>query len=1534
MKLYFVNNNKINIYSLPTKVEDAFLLNYVYEDIEESLTLLAVDGKWQIESNPDVSIFFGTQKQDKVILTDGLNLQIKFNDLNELLNLYVFDTPLKYFDFELGNITSFRIGKDSSSELIYDNVYTGVPHANFNKINGYWYIDNNKNPDNKIYINNINSNGAYLKMGDVIFINGLKIIWMDSFIRINNPNGKVRTTFQPYKEFGNYVNNFTPVNDNEKAIELFGDDDIFFHTPRIKLSYEEKEVHISKPPEKNITKEPPVFLTLGPTIIMGLTSSLTGVIAIFNVFTGKATILSSLVEIGICVGMILGSILFPIALSSYRKNQEKKKEKKRINRYKKYLEDKRKSISDILEQEHNYLYKISPSVNDIKNFIINRTSDIWSREIRDDDFLSIRLGIGDTPSTIKVDTESEEFTLEDDKLKTEAEEIAHKKYIQEKVPISISLTKNLVLPIIINENYPYTDSYINSILLQLITLHSGTDLKLIIITNEKNKYKWTRLKYLNHLSNSNLKEHYFVTNLEELKSVSYYLESIYKNRYLDTTNGSKNEENNENTTRIEYNKKEDFYKNYNTYYLIITDDFIMAKKSKIVDNIIKSDYNLGFSILMIEPNMKNVPSISNNFVEINNESCDVFNKNISDNNRQLFIPEGFNEYLEGYIKVLANIPVQTDDLKNSIPDSINFLEMMKVGKIEQLNILNRWVKNDPTTSLATPIGIGEDGKQFELDLHEKFHGPHGLIAGATGSGKSEFIITYILSMAINYSPYEVQFVLIDYKGGGLAGAFENKETGVKIPHVIGTITNLDTGEMNRSLVSIRSELKRRQRKFNEVRDKLNESTIDIYKYQKFYRDGKIDEPISHLFIVSDEFAELKSQQPEFMDELVSTARIGRSLGVHLILATQKPSGVVDDQIWSNAKFKVSLKVQTAEDSVEMLKRPDAANLKQTGRFYLQIGYDELFLLGQSAWAGARYVPTDTILKPIDDSIKIIDNTGNLIKEITDKVKENNSVDLGDQLTSLVKYIYDIGVREKYHTTDLWLPNIPNEIYLADTIKKYNYTTSPYLINPLIGEYDDPNNQSQNKLEIDLSNTGHLAILGMTGSGKENLLTTLIYNICMNHTSDEVNFYILDLGAEILKIFKDMPQVGDVVLSTEKDKVKNLFVMLIRELNKRKELFSNYGGDYNSYIKNSNNKLPLIIFVLNIYDVFVENFYDYDELLNQLIREAAKYGIVVIETAIQTNSIKSNILSSFPNKIMMQASDNFDYKLVLEARDGLIPKKTFGRGLYKMDDEVFEFQTDFIYLRDKINDVILATTDKFKDMKKAKSIPIIPLNYSYDNIIKYIDSIKNIPIGINIHTAEVSTYDFTINKVNKIIGNSISNNPEFIIQLAKTITTVPSTKVKIIDFSTIIQEGIDNVEIINDEFTKNISNIIQDNNTKYNVIYMIVGIGYIYDRVLDEGIEAFNSIINSLDKLNNLYFILIDNYASFRNIKKESWYNNLSKSSGIWIGTGVSDQDEIDSSIIMNCDASEEFDGVGYLIKNDDYEIIKTIGTNHEDGGIL
>ena len=251
------------------------------------------------------------------------------------------------------------------------------------------------------------------------------------------------------------------------------------------------------------------------------------------------------------------------------------------------------------------------------------------------------------------------------------------------------------------------------------------------------------------------------------------------------------------------------------------------------------------------------------------------------------------------------------------------------------------------------IGQRSGCQDMYLDINEKYHGPHGLLAGTTGAGKSETLQTYMLSLSLNYSPDDIGFFVIDYKGGGMANLFD------KLPHMINRISNLSGNRVKRALVSIKSENVRRQKLFNEY------GVNNIDKYTKLYKNGEAKIPVPHLIIVIDEFAQLKKEQPDFMQEIVSVSQVGRSLGVHLILATQRPGGVVSEDIRSNTKFKICLRVQNKSDSSEVIGRGDAAYITQSGRGYLQVGSDEVFELFQTAWSGAEYDEVVT-----DDNLEI------------------------------------------------------------------------------------------------------------------------------------------------------------------------------------------------------------------------------------------------------------------------------------------------------------------------------------------------------------------------------------------------------------------------------------------------------------------------------------------------------------------------------------------------------------------------------------
>lgn len=262
-----------------------------------------------------------------------------------------------------------------------------------------------------------------------------------------------------------------------------------------------------------------------------------------------------------------------------------------------------------------------------------------------------------------------------------------------------------------------------------------------------------------------------------------------------------------------------------------------------------------------------------------------------------FVREHINDdSIQFVAERLAPVYCEKIALSSRLTANITLFDLLNIISPENLDLAAQWKASNVQRSLSAPLGVDVKGSKVFLDLHEKAHGPHGLVAGTTGSGKSEIMQSYILSVATKFHPYEVSFVIIDFKGGGMANQFEN------LPHLIGKITDIDSHEINRSLLSIRAELEKRKRLFAQC------GVNHIDQYIGKFRSGEASVALPHLILIVDEFAELKAEQPEFMKELISAARVGRSLGIHLILATQKPAGQVNEQIWSNSRFKLCLKV--------------------------------------------------------------------------------------------------------------------------------------------------------------------------------------------------------------------------------------------------------------------------------------------------------------------------------------------------------------------------------------------------------------------------------------------------------------------------------------------------------------------------------------------------------------------------------------------------------------------------------------------------
>ena len=1302
MIVYILNKDKLRKMNLPQKIYGAYQIldeeNKVLANIE------AENGQWILKDNPEIEIEVnGTNTTDTQLVNYGY-YSIKRTINGEKIEIYT--TP--YYDKNnqhyIAKTNRIIIGSDPSCDIVYNFGKVTQKHITLTKNSKYW-IAETEQP--QTYITNRPFKKKNIFHGDYIFLYGLKIIIINDEIIINNPNGQC--AINPASLEAKAVAKQQPTYQDRVAedMPLYTKEQYFFKAPRFKSVIERKRVNICPPPEKHESDQDPAILQIGPRLTMSITSFYTLINTLNSYMMGETTFercIPSIMAVGV---MLISSLLWPSITRKYRKRKERLKEVKRQRKYKNYLEKKKQDIINIKSEQRQVLIENNTPLEECQQIIYNRKRNLWERNVEDEDFLAVRLGVGRVECDIEIAEPSENFTIEDEDNLLEAlnETLEEAKYIDD-CPMDVVLSKKQISAVV--GNSVLTKYFMDSIFLQLMTFHSYTDLKIVVFTSKKNEYLWEYLKVTPHCWDNFKSSRYFATNAEEIIDVGSKIEKVFEDRLLDAEEEKKIDDGSKSELA---NDKE--YMKYRPYYLIFIDNIDATRNLSVIKKILNYKRNLGFSILFRNDRLSNLPSQCSTFINIDENMSGLFENDLISNNQKQFKAE-LNKTVDMYgcAQRLANVPIQKEKAKYELPSSVSFLEMYNVGKVEQLNSLERWKTNNPVTSLAVPIGINQEGELFKMDAHEKGWGPHGLVAGMTGSGKSEWIITYILSLAVNFHPDEVQFVLIDYKGGGLALSFENKEMGVKLPHLAGTITNLDKSAINRALASIEAELKRRQHLFNLAREKLHESSINIYKYQQYYRKGLLDEPMSHLFIISDEFAELKSQQPEFLDQLVSTARIGRSLGVHLILATQKPSGVVNEQIWSNSRFHVCLRVQDKSDSQEMIKCPDAAMLKTTGAFYLQVGYNEFFQLGQSAWAGAKYYPSDIVKKNVDQSVQYIGTLGNTINSYDENIFDESKVveNQGEELLNIVSYISTISKQEPIVGRQLWLPNIPATIYLNDIKQKYGHAPEKFNLSTVIGEYDNPSLQEQNILKINLEyNT---VIYGETGSGKENLLTTVLWSSITEHSPQEVNYYVFDFGAETLRMFSKFPHVGEVVFQDDLNRVAGVLDLVLNEIENRKNMFAEFNGNYESYLKESGKTLPRWIIVINAYDVFLETLPKITDIMNNLFRDGIKYGITFLLTTTSFTTIRGKNGAYFKNKLVLQMGDDTQYRNITNCERNLIPAKEFGRGIAPINDEKYcEFQSAYICEPSQINMTVRKNADNFAQYYKtrAKSLPKIPDN---------------------------------------------------------------------------------------------------------------------------------------------------------------------------------------------------------------------------------
>ena len=1268
------------------------------------ITFEKINGQWNVRCSDNVYLTIGDAGK---LLTTNLNhgdlLFVKYEEANidafSISFVIDFDYEQKDYNLEIdisGN-KSVCIGCSQNADIFVSSEYLGNDTFVLLNENGRMFVvDNNT------------------KYG--VFVNGVKInrrkeIQSCDFISIVDfsfyfKNGKL---FSPsYNSLRLNRLNSRPVMVHSTHFQY----PKFSRNSRIKHVIPEDELEIQQAVQKPQKPKKNIVLSLIPSLVMlAMTIVLRGVMG-----GGGTFVIYSAVSMGI--GVVMSVVSFIEDNKNYKKEYAE-----RIEKYNEYIIEKRKVIEASRANEiriRNLIYEsLDNSIYEVNSF----GRRLFERETGDEDFLKIYLGKGTIESANQVKYPQQEFIDLEDPLATIPKDVSEQyKYIAD-VPIVSDFNNSCGIGIVASN--ALIEQLIKNITIDIGTRHFYNDVKMVYILNDVLGSHLEWIRWLRNVENNKLGIRNIAVD-EESKNI--ILEDMYSIL-------------SERESVLEQTKEATFQEHY---VVFVTGASSIA--SHPVSKFFTDSVKYGFTFVFLEEYEEFIPQGCNEIIRVDTNNHGIILKTENgDVTTDFALPFVSDQVAENVALKLGAVSVDEVSLEGELTKNITMFELLGILSVEDINLPERWASSTVYKSLAAPLGVRTKNQTVYLDISDKAgaHGPHGLVAGTTGSGKSEVLQTYILSMATLFHPYEVGFVIIDFKGGGMANQFKD------LPHLIGTITNIDGREINRSLLSIKAELVKRQELFSKA------GVNHINDYIRLYKEEKVKQPLPHLIMIVDEFAELKAEYPDFMKELISAARIGRTLGVHLILATQKPAGVVDSQIWSNSKFKLCLKVQTKEDSNEVIKTPLAAEIIEPGRAYFQVGNNEIFELFQSAYSGAT-VPEGNDSKDQIYSIfeKNIWGKRTLVYTNKKTKTDNNST---TQLQAIVDYIrnYCLG-HEIKKLPGICLPSLKDRISTSEL----NYNVNTDVISVPIGFYDDPEQQRQGEVILEPFRE-NIYIVGSPQMGKTVMLQTALYGLIRKYSPKQVNMYLVDCGSMVLKIFEDSKHVGGVVLSNEEEKCKNLFKLLNSSIIQRKKILSNKGvGNYAAYLEAGYDDMPLIIVVIDNMAAFKEYFPDEAEDINSLTREAQGVGISFIVTAATSNALSYRTQANFGRKIVLNCNDSNEYSNVF-GHCKETPKEVSGRGLFMLDRRILEYQTaifgDSVKEADRsqeMKDYIASRNDECDCC--AIRIPMVPDNLKLDAVIDSTpDLFRNkgvLPIGMDFATVDYSLLKMHENGVLALLGD--------------------------------------------------------------------------------------------------------------------------------------------------------------------------------------
>ncbi|WP_201377396.1 type VII secretion protein EccCb [Ktedonobacter sp. SOSP1-85] len=1077
------------------------------------------------------------------------------------------------------------------------------------------------------------------------------------------------------------------------------------------------------------------------------------------------------------ITMAVCSVGGGITMGVVQRHSQKKLRQREQKLYLDYLAHSRVRLKSLAEKQREVGKRLYPDYKALAA-LLERHTYLWERRPTDGDFLTVRIGLGPVPLSCRVslDLSTDRTVQYLPELRSQAEALVAKWNYLKDMPALISLRSTGVLAI--HGRRSDTRALARALLCQVVAFQSPEDVRCMAYFPAESTSEWSWLKWLPHVrrlrqvkvDGEHTPDHLCMI-AHTLEDVNHLLLDQIKPELDRRRRLSENQQNAQRDTTL-------------PHLFVLLDNFSPFDELgqlPELNALLRDAASLGVTVICLVDSRRQEPAQIQARLSVSALGLVEYEEiKLGGLRSEGVTPDAVDPRLcERIARCIAPLSLAEAGAQPDLSQDVQLLKLMNISSADTLDVSTTWLPRERNALLKVPIGVRGDGEPLMIDVKEaaeKGMGPHGLIIGATGSGKSELLRTIIVSLAATHDPQTVNFVLIDFKGGASFADFG------ALPHVAGIITNLqdDTSLVDRVYYALLGEQQRRQRMLHDAGNLDN-----IKQYQTKWQMNPEMEPMPHLLIIADEFAELMTHRPEFLELFITLGRVGRSLGLHLLFATQRLEEGRIRGLEGHLRYRICLRTFSAAESVSVLGTPDAYYLPSApGVGYFKVDTDTYHLF-KTALVSIPFVSAQEQVS-VRSRIREFTPDGKLVKLQTSipssvstaKLETEEPGDLLTEMDVIIERLSRTSIPLSRHVVhQVSLPPLPKQLPLSTILQQSQNQNldgrqwpkqSPFgtLCVPL-GLLDMPLQQAQEPLILDFSGSGgHLALVGAPQAGKSTFLRTLVTSLMLTHSPRDVQIYGIDMGGGLLRIFEQAPHVGAVCGKSDRDKLRRMVRQMRKVIEDREYLFREQGIDSMATFRTRRQAGELADFPFGDVFLIIDNFalfaQEFDQLeaeIAELVASGLTYGVHVVIAANRWVEIRTKLRDNIGARLELRLNDPVDSEFG-KAVASLVPIGVPGRGVNK---DKLQFQialplADF-YPDEEFPPVQQALSTFIQRTRQHWNGPAAPPVRLLPTLVRWEDlpspaTAENLPAGIPLGLEEL--------RLDPIFIDVISAGPHFLI----------------------------------------------------------------------------------------------------------------------------------------------------------------------------